>query len=154
MVRFVKGWPGYLLAASGLEGVDVIGFELTVQRPQEGIVQVSLHGSLDLAYAYRFDSAIRPLEREASRALVLDLRELDFLDSAGLARFVSARRRARRANRTLVLVRGSRTIQRLFSLVALEEHFVFVADPCEVHSASPAAASRSHAGVRLGSSAG
>jgi anti-anti-sigma factor len=131
------------VATTVSKGVAVVGFALTVQRPEEGVVEVALRGSLDLAHAYRFDGAIRPLEREATRCLVLDLRELDFLDSTGLARLVGARRRARRAGRRLVLVRGSRTIQRLFSLVALEEHFAFVGSPSEVHCPSPVAASAS-----------
>ena len=38
---------------------------------------------------------------------MIDLRELNFLDSCGLSRLLAARRRARRAGHRLVLVRGS-----------------------------------------------
>ena len=110
------------------------GFELTVQHMGTGAVAIRLRGALDLAYAYRFDDELRHAERDASSCLILDLRELDFVDSAGMSRILAARRRARRAGRRLVLVRGSRAVQRFLQLAALTEHFEFVADPAEALS--------------------
>jgi anti-sigma B factor antagonist len=122
--------------------VLVHGFELTVQHIGTGAVSIRLRGALDLAYAYRFDDEIRHAERDASDCLVLDLRELDFVDSAGISRILAARRRARRAGRRLVLVRGSTAVQRFMHLAALTEHFEFVATPQEAlpESASDPAA--------------
>jgi anti-anti-sigma factor len=108
------------------------GFELTVQHMGTGAVSIKLRGALDLAYAYRFDDELRHAERDASSCLVLDLRELDLIDSAGISRILAARRRARRAGRRLVLVRGSRAVQRFLALAALTEHFEFVCDPADV----------------------
>jgi anti-sigma B factor antagonist len=110
------------------------GFELTVQHMGTGAVSLTLRGSLDLAYAYRFDDELRHAERDASSCLVLDLRELDLIDSAGISRILAARRRARRSGRRLVLVRGSRAVQRFLQMAALTEHFEFVGDPSEVTS--------------------
>jgi anti-sigma B factor antagonist len=108
------------------------GFELTVQHMGTGAVAIRLRGSLDLAYAYRFDDEVRHAERDASSCLVIDLRELDLIDSAGMSRILAARRRARRSGRRLVLVRGSRAVQRFLQIAALTEHFEFVGDPSEV----------------------
>jgi anti-sigma B factor antagonist len=105
------------------------GFELTVQHIGTGAISIRLRGALDLAYAYRFDDELRHAERDAPRCLVLDLRELDFVDSVGMSRILAARRRARRAGRRLVLVRGSNAVQRLMQLAAVAEHFEFVAEP-------------------------
>jgi anti-sigma B factor antagonist len=113
----------------------VNGFELTVQHMGTGAVNLRLRGALDLAYAYRFDDALRRAERSAPSCLVLDLRELDFVDSAGISRILAARRRARRAGRRLVLVRGSKAVQRFMQLAALTEHFEFVNRPEEAMSA-------------------
>jgi anti-sigma B factor antagonist len=109
--------------------VGMAGFELTVQHLGTGAVSLRLRGALDLAYAYRFDDELRHAERDATRCLVLDLRGLDFVDSAGISRILAARRRARRAGRRLVLVRGSRAVQRFLQLAALTEHFEFVNAP-------------------------
>jgi anti-anti-sigma factor len=61
--------------------------------------------------------------------LILDLRGLDFVDSAGMSRILAARRRARRCGRRMVLVRGSRAVQRFLQLAALTEHFEYVTKP-------------------------
>lgn len=103
-------------------------FELTVQHLAGDAVQLQMRGSLDLAYAYRFDEALRRVERDGADPLVIDLSRVEFLDSTGISRLVAARRRARRAGRRLVLVRGPVAIQRLFQIVALEECFEFVPD--------------------------
>ena len=102
------------------------GFELRVEHLDGGGAHIVVDGALDLAYAYRFDEALRRAEHEGHDPIVIDLGGVDFVDSTGLARLVAARRRARRAGWRLVLVRGSASVQRLFSVVALEEHFEFV----------------------------
>jgi anti-sigma B factor antagonist len=102
------------------------GFETTVDHMDGGAVSVALHGELDLEHAYAFDAQLRELEADEPPCLVLDLRELTFLDSCGLARLLAARRRARKARRRLVIVRGSATVQRLFALTAIDEAFEMV----------------------------
>jgi anti-anti-sigma factor len=105
------------------------GFELTVEHIGTGTVSLKLRGALDLAYAYRFDDELRHAERDASSVLILDLRGLDFVDSAGMSRILAARRRARRCGRRMVLVRGSHAVQRFLQLAALTEHFEYVTRP-------------------------
>jgi anti-sigma B factor antagonist len=113
------------------------GFELAVQRLESGPVHVRVRGALDLAHAYRFDDAMRRVERDGDHCIVVDLSELAFLDSTGIARLVALRRRARRSGRRLVLVRGPRAVQRLFSLAALTEHFEIVGDIAAVVGPAP-----------------
>jgi anti-sigma B factor antagonist len=115
----------------------MLGFELSVQHLGTGSVSVSVRGALDLAFAYRFDDVVRRAEREAHETLVLDLRELELLDSTGLSRILAARRRARKAGRRLVLVRGPKAIQRFFALSATSEHFEFVGHPDDVGGRRP-----------------
>src|SRR4051794_28354228 len=122
---------GYPALQRQEEGAQVHGFELTVQQMGTGAVSLRLRGALDLAYAYRFDDELRHAERDATRCLVLDLRGLDFVDSAGISRILAARRRARRTGRRLVLVRGSAPVQRFLQLAALTEHFEYVNTPEE-----------------------
>jgi anti-sigma B factor antagonist len=104
------------------------GFATTVEH-LDGDVTVALHGELDLEHAYDFDIQLRRLEATHPRCLILDLRELKFLDSSGLARLLAARRRARRDRRRLVLVRGTATVQKLFAVTALDEQFEMVSAP-------------------------
>ena len=92
-------------------------------------VRIAMRGELDLEHAYTFDEELKRVEALDPACICLDLRELSFLDSCGLARLVAARRRARKAGRRLVLVRGSRAVQRLFQLTAVDEAFEIVNGP-------------------------
>ena len=102
------------------------GFGVTHERLESGAVHVVLRGELDLAHAYTFDEELRRVEDEGAKCVVVDLRELSFMDSAGMSRLLSARKRARRDGRRFVLVRGGRIVQRLLSLAAVEENFEMV----------------------------
>jgi anti-sigma B factor antagonist len=104
------------------------GFGLTIEELERGVVRFALRGELDLAHAYTFDEELRGVEETRPACVVLDLRELTFLDSCGLARLLAARRRARRLGHRLLLVRGSATVQRLFALAAVDEAFEMVSD--------------------------
>lgn len=104
------------------------GFGLTIEEYEPGAVKFALRGELDLAHAYAFDEELRTVEATRPSTVVIDLRELTFLDSCGLARLLAARRRARRLGHRLLLVRGSATVQRLFALAAVDEAFEMVSD--------------------------
>jgi anti-sigma B factor antagonist len=104
------------------------GFGLTIEEYEPGAVSFALRGELDLAHAYTFDEELRTVEATRPSTMVIDLRELTFLDSCGLARLLAARRRARRLGHRLLLVRGSATVQRLFALAAVDEAFEMVSD--------------------------
>jgi anti-anti-sigma factor len=104
------------------------GFGLTIEPLAGDAVRVALRGELDLEHAYTFDEEMRRVEEARPSCLVLDLRQLSFLDSSGLARLLAANTRARRERRRLVLVRGSVPVQRLLAITAVGQHFETVSD--------------------------
>jgi anti-sigma B factor antagonist len=109
------------------------GFGLTIEPLEGGAVRVALRGELDLEHAYTFDEEMRRVEAARPSCLVLDLRGLSFLDSSGLARLLAANRRARREHRRLLLVRGTKAVQRLLAITAAGQHFETVSDvPAEM----------------------
>ena len=72
---------------------------------------------------------MRRLEAQRPPTIVLDLRKLSFLDSAGLGRVLALQRRARRDGRRLLVVRGSRAVQRLFAITALDARLELISEP-------------------------
>src|SRR3954466_12977356 len=110
------------------EGAAMPGFGLMIEELDAGAVRIALRGELDLAHAYTFDEELRRVEEARPSCVVLDLRELRFLDSCGLARLLAARRRARKSGHRLLLVRGPAAIQRLFALSGVAEAFEMVSD--------------------------
>ena len=76
---------------------------------------VHVVGELDIETAPQLERMLHESLRRA-RLTVLDLRELTFMDCAGVHAIVAASLRARNAGRRLVLVRGRPDIYRLFTL--------------------------------------
>ena len=64
----------------------------------------------------------------ASR-LVLDLSELEFIDSMGIHFVVTAHERARAAGREFSIVRGGPQVERVFNLVGLDDVLPFADAP-------------------------
>jgi anti-anti-sigma factor len=78
-------------------------------------VWVHLAGELDIVTASQLEQTLDQSRREAP-LVVLDLRELEFIDSAGVHAIVNAAGRARESGRRLRLVRGSPSVDRVFTL--------------------------------------
>ena len=102
----------------------------TETRPRA--IRVSLVGELDLASAYAFDRRLLTIEATVPELIVIDLRKVTMIDSAGLARLVSAQRRARRGGWRLVLVKGNRTIQRVLQMTHLDGLLELTSDADEL----------------------
>lgn len=106
-------------------------FAMAVE-PQEDGVRVVLSGELDSVCAYTFDARLREVEERGPEFILLDLQELDFVDSAGVGRILAAHRRARLADRPLRLTRGSKTVQRVLAIAALDHVLQFEPEPAGV----------------------
>jgi anti-sigma B factor antagonist len=118
------------------------GLGLTIEPLAGGAVRVALRGELDLEHAYTFDEELKRVESARPSCLVLDLRDLAFLDSCGLARLLAARRRAKRERRRLLLVRGGPAVSRLLAITAVGDQFEQVSDvPEEMRPAAGYASS-------------
>jgi anti-anti-sigma factor len=102
---------------------------ITIDSLAPDTVCVALSGELDFSRAYTFDEEMRRLESQKPDQIVLDLRKLNFLDSAGLGRVLAVQRRASRDGRRLVVVRGCRAVERLFALAALDLRLEMVSEP-------------------------
>ena len=81
--------------------------------PDAGWVHAA--GELDLAASARLARTLEEALHHA-RLVVLDLRELTFMDSAGLHAIIDAGVRARHERHRLMLVRGPAQVLRLFAL--------------------------------------
>lgn len=99
---------------------------------RDGLAHVVLTGELDLSTIDRVERELNRVEGEGPEVVALDLSRLTFLDSSGLRVIVSADKRARRENRRFVVVRGSETVQRVFSITRLDEQLDLVDDIAEL----------------------
>ena len=104
------------------------GLQTTANGP---VALITLRGELDVLATAELESE---LERLTEDVVALDLRRLLFLDSAGLRTILLARDRLVSEDRRLVLVRGSRDVQRVFELTRTTLRLEFVDAPEHVSS--------------------
>lgn len=108
------------------------GAQLSIDtRPQQGGVLLTLRGELDMASSPQLERAIATAVRDEPAAVVLDLRELDFIDSTGLRTLISEHERSLKAGRRFALVQGSRQVDRLMSITRVSEHLDVISSPEE-----------------------
>ena len=100
----------------------------TVHDAADGVV-LALSGELDYAATAALEAELERLEQQAPQRLVVDLREITFIDSSGLRLLLAADARARSAGRRLELVRGPDVVQRVFEISLLDRRLTFVDDP-------------------------
>lgn len=87
---------------------------------RNGVANIALKGELDLATVPLLDDRLAQLERDGVKAIMLDLRDLSFLDCSALEAFVSARERAHCNGHRFVLIGASSRTRRLFGLTGTE----------------------------------
>jgi len=100
------------------------------------VVRLALRGDLDLYTAPALDDALVAVEGEKWPLMLVDLRELQFVDSAGLRLLMRTQARAQQDGRRVVLVRGDESVQRVFTLTGLDRELEFVDEPGELASPS------------------
>ena len=96
--------------------------EFVCQASDNGsaVACIYLAAELDIASAPRFERDLRRAELQA-RLVVLDLRDLTFMDSFGLRLIAASNHRCRRMGRRLVLLRGPPQVQRLLAVTGVGE---------------------------------
>jgi len=95
-------------------------------------VVIGVSGELDLASSPELE---RELERGASsetELLIIDLRNLEFMDSTGLSVLVRAHQKATRGGKRFAVVKGPQQVQRLLSLTGVAERLTVVDRPEEL----------------------
>ena len=92
-------------------------------------VHLKLRGDLDLYSSPELDDALVELEGEKWPTIVLDMRELDFLDSMALRLVMRTQARAEQDGRRVVIVRGPEFLDRVLELSGLAEHLEIMDEP-------------------------
>ena len=98
---------------------------LTIQSEPQDARFVSLRGELDGENAKALEDVFIRIEATSASRIVLDLSELEFIDSTGLAVIVRADTRARNDGHVLRLLRPHGQVGRAFELSGLDQLLAF-----------------------------
>ena len=106
-------------------------FRLEVRSQGRAIV-IAVRGELDLASSPALQEELDRVSASDAEMLIIDLRELDFMDSTGLSVLVRAHQRAEEQGRRLAMVKGPQQVQRLLSLTGVSDRLTVVDTPEEL----------------------
>jgi anti-anti-sigma factor len=90
-----------------------------------GAAWVHVAGELDLASSFTLEQALREAQ-QCARVVVLDLRELTFIESSGVHVILEAAGGVRHGDGRLVLVRGPAQVDRALTLTGVPSQVLIV----------------------------
>jgi anti-sigma B factor antagonist len=93
---------------------------------------VRLHGELDLASAQALSARLQEAGAAGPAAIVIDLSELEFMDSTGLRSILMARERCDRIGQRFAIVPGGRQVARLLEIARVEDYLDLISSPAEL----------------------
>jgi anti-anti-sigma factor len=96
---------------------------------ENGAPLLKISGELDLASSPALEQELERATSSAPSLVVIDLRELNFMDSTGLSVLIRAHQQAQESGHRLAIVNGSRQIRRLLSLTGVADRLTIVDRP-------------------------
>lgn len=93
---------------------------------------ISVSGELDLASSPALEEELDRVAASGTGLVIVDLRELEFMDSTGLSVLVKAHQRAEEQGKRFGLVNGSQQVQRLLTLTGVADRLTLVNAPEEL----------------------
>lgn len=93
---------------------------------------IAVAGELDLASSPELEAQLHEISPSDTELVVVDLRELEFMDSTGLSIIVRAHQRLTAEGCEMGLVKGSPQVQRLLDLTGVADRIALVSRPEEL----------------------
>jgi anti-anti-sigma factor len=106
------------------------------KRAGHQAVLIGVSGELDLASSPELEQELERATASDLELLVIDLRNLEFMDSTGLSVLVRAHQKATQSGKRFAIVKGPQQVQRLLSLTGVAERLTVVDEPEELFAGS------------------
>jgi anti-sigma B factor antagonist len=90
----------------------------------DGDVRVAVRGEIDIASSDELRAALLGLMDQGARHVVVDLAELDFIDSTGLGALIRVLKRYRTEGGDLKLANPTRPVAKVLEITSLDQLFV------------------------------
>src|SRR5579872_749160 len=102
-------------------GVKTEQLELSVRRAEGNVPVIDLKGEVDVYTAPKFKTAMIELIDQGNYNVVVNLANVQYMDSAGLGALVSGLKRVREHNGTINLVSPTVPVQRVLDITRLSK---------------------------------
>ena len=101
---------------------------IQVSEKKPGVVIVSLTGDLDMSSSPQVRNTLLSTFRKKVSHLIVDLAEVPYIDSSGIATFVEALQLARKGQIRFSLAGANQTVESIFDLAYLKNVFEMAPD--------------------------
>ena len=106
-----------------------------VVHNQGGASVVAVSGELDLRTSPELEERLASAFDAGAELVILDLRQIEFMDSTGLRVLLGAHQRASESGRRFALVRGADQVERVLTLTGVRDLLTVVDSPEELLAA-------------------
>jgi anti-sigma B factor antagonist len=103
-------------------------FELHEETAVSGTHVMNIRGEIHVTTAPRFSQSLQAAIDDGHSAIVLDLSEVEFIDSTGLSVLLNGLRRVNQLQGAMAIVCANPTVLRLFQITNLVETFDIFAE--------------------------
>jgi anti-sigma B factor antagonist len=116
-------------------------FQIETRRDGPAVV-IAVRGELDLSSSPSLRDELARAHEAGAELVIVDLRELAFMDSTGLSVVVKAHQHAVDNGRRFAVVRGGKQVERLLSLTGVDERLTVVEQPEQLLDAGSSGSAR------------
>lgn len=105
-----------------------MGVQFRASQVNPEITVLSLSGRLDAETVEAATPAVQSALQQSARGMVVDLRQLDFISSAGFRMLLVVYQEAERAGKALALAHPQPAVYKIFKVAGLDTKFAFFDD--------------------------
>jgi anti-sigma B factor antagonist len=100
-----------------------VRFEVVSERGDNDLGVIALSGEVDIYTAPQFKARLNEMLDDGVKRLVVDLSDVDFIDSTALGVLIGGVRSIRAASGQMALVVATRPVERVLSITGLDRVF-------------------------------
>jgi anti-anti-sigma factor len=110
-----------------------VNSEFSVEEHNQGSAWIlAVTGELDLRTSPELEERLTRVWAAGAELVILDLRQIEFMDSSGLRVLLGAHQRAQESGRRFALVRGADQVERVLTLTGVRDLLTVVDEPEEL----------------------
>lgn len=99
-------------------------FELSNESNEGQSVRIAIKGEIDIYSAPDFKESLYQSINEVQQDIILECRDLSYIDSMGLGILVGALKRVREKGHNIIIRNPRSTVRKLFRITGLDKVFI------------------------------
>lgn len=86
--------------------------------------EVKVSGEIDISSSIKLKEVVNSLIEEKKSSMVIDIEEVEYIDSTGLGTFIGIVKKIKEAGNEIILLKPRPAVTKLFAITGLDQIFV------------------------------